>query len=85
MERGDPLAPLRERTPEQVADYLDSHLIMALNAADHLHHGDRQEAEDYVRNRLVALSDSWPEPLALEAEDSRRRMNRLARSIGLKP
>lgn len=76
----DPTAPLAERTPEQIAQYVDDHIIMALVGAEYLH-PDRDTAEDYVRDRLVAMSDSWPERKPLESEDSRRRMSRLGRAI----
>lgn len=78
----DPTAPLSERTPDQIADFVDDHLLTALGAAEHIQ-PDRQTAEDYVRDRLVALSDSFPDRVRLEAETHRRRMDRLRRAIGL--
>lgn len=33
----DPTAPLDERTPEQVSQYLDDHILMALDAAERLY------------------------------------------------
>lgn len=78
----DPTRPIRERTPEQLGEFIDDHLIMALTGADLLN-GARQDAEDYIRDRLVALSDSWDTPEELTAEDARRRMARLRASIGL--
>ena len=76
----NPTAPLSERTPEDIAEYVDDHLIMALNGADHLS-SDRQTAEDYIRDRLVALADTYPTTAALATEESRRRMDRLRRAI----
>lgn len=76
----DPTAPLSYRTPEQVAEYVDDHLIIALAAADYLL-GSRDTAEDHVRDRLAALSDTFPNPESLAAEE-RRRHDRLVRVVG---
>lgn len=72
----DPTRPLAQRTPDEIGAYADDHLIMALAAAEHLT-SDRQTAEDYVRDRLVAISDSWPTHDDLVTEETRRRMTRL--------
>lgn len=72
-----------ERQPwEQPEAQVDSHVLMALAAALELY-GDRQLAEDYVRNRLVWASDTWPDVVELRAELSRQRVERLAQAIGL--
>lgn len=76
----DPTAPLTERTPEQIAEFIDNHIIMALDAAAYLH-PERQDAEDYLRDRLVAVSDTWTTTEALRQEDRRRRTDRLMRAI----
>lgn len=80
----DPTAPLAERTPEQVAAYVDDHLVMALDAAAYLFPGDRQQQEDYTRDRLVWASDSWETDDTLRREERRRRLDRLGRAIGLR-
>ncbi len=77
----DPTRPLRERTPDELGEYVDDHLLMALNAADMLHPGDRQSAEDYLRDRIAAISDSWPDSNALEGEERTRRLARLRNAI----
>lgn len=69
-----------EMSLDELMEFIDGHVIMALVAAERTH-GERQAAEDYLRDRLVALSDSWPDSAALAAEDSRRRMERLRRSV----
>lgn len=76
----DPTAPLRERTPEQVAAFMEDHLIMALVGADHLT-GDRAAAVVMLLARFAAVKGSWPDPEALAAEDSRRRFARLTRVV----
>lgn len=68
-----------EMSPLELTEFIDGHVIMALVAAERTQ-GERQAAEDYLRDRLVALSDSWPDSAALVTEDSRRRMERLRRS-----
>lgn len=91
----DPTRPLADRTREEVAAYVDDHLIMALMAAESLHADDgtsldlkdprhprtltvrRGRAEDLLRARIRALSDSWPQPGELAQEDTRRRTGRL--------
>lgn len=73
----DPTRALAERTPDELGEFVDDHLIMALLASDHLHPLDRQQAEDYLRDRLVAIADTWTTPGALTDEDGRRRMGRL--------
>lgn len=72
----DPTRSLDERTPDELGEYLDDHLLMALDAAERLH-PDRQDAEDYVRDRLVALSDTFATAPEVRAEERRRRMDRL--------
>jgi hypothetical protein len=42
---------------------------------------DLDEAEDYVRNRLVWAADSWQAKDALEHEDKRRRSARLKKAL----
>lgn len=79
----DPTRPLSERTPDEVIDFADNHLLMALEAADWLQ-PDRQLAEDYVRDRLVALSDTYPEAVGLAAENRRRTMARLTAAVRLR-
>ncbi len=71
----DPTRSLTERTPAELGEFADDHLILALTAADMLH-GDRQAAEDFLRDRLVTISDSW-DKTELVAEDSRRKRDRL--------
>lgn len=78
-DRKDPTRPLSERTQEELFEFVDDHLILALQAAD-LVCGDRQVAEDYVRNRLVAISDSY-DKATLAGESSRRRMARLRQAL----
>lgn len=73
--------PLTQFTPAQLSQFIDSHLIMALVAGDTLYAGDRQQAEDYLRDRLVAVSDSWDTPAALEAEHRHRRDQRIMRML----
>ena len=79
----DPTRPLYERSQDQIGEFIDEHIISALNAAHWLYPiGDsRAEAEDYVRNRLVALSDSWNTRESLSAEESRLRLARIRRAI----
>lgn len=64
--------------------FVDDHLLMALIASERLSYS-RQAGEDYLRDRIVAVSDSFPTLEAAEKEDSRRRMLRLGRAIGLTP
>lgn len=73
----DPTRPLSERTPDEIGEYVDDHIVTALNAADLLHHGARFTAEDFIRDRLIAISDSWPDQNDLAAEEARRRGARL--------
>jgi len=72
----DPTRSLDERTPDELSAYLDDHLLMALDAAQRIH-AAQQDAEDYLRDRLVALSDTYPDHHAVQAEVSRRQMARL--------
>jgi len=78
--RSDPTRPLPERTPDELGAFVDDHLVMALSAADLLH-GHRQYAEDYLRDRLVALSDEFRDANRLAAEGDRRRVARLADAL----
>lgn len=77
--RGD--VALTEQTPEEIAEYVDTHILMALNGADLLNGGThgraRQAAEDYLRDRLVALSDTYPTRIEVAAENARRTSARL--------
>lgn len=68
--------PLEQRTPDDLGHYLDNHVVMALRAADILS-SDRQTAEDLVRDRLVALSDTFQSPEELWTEERRRVRERL--------
>lgn len=47
-------------TDEHRCVVLDDLIVAALILASDLSHGDRDAAEDLVRNRLVAMSDSYP-------------------------
>jgi hypothetical protein len=69
--------PLSEYTAEQLSFFIDDHIIMALVAGDTLYAGERYSAEDYLRDRLVAISDSWDTTEGLEAEHNRRRNHRM--------
>lgn len=82
MTADDPTAPLAERSMDQVSAYVDDHLIMALVGAHALGH-DRQTAEDYLRDRLAAISDTWQTAQELEREEARRRSDRLRRVLSL--
>lgn len=66
--------------PDSLRLYVDAHVLMALRGAEKLGM-DRDAAEDYVRDRLVAVSDSFPSAEELEAEDSRRKIARLSSLI----
>jgi hypothetical protein len=78
----DPTAPLTQRTPDQTAAYADDHLIMALEACD-LIHVTRQDAEDYLRDRLAAISDTWPTADELTRERKYRANKRVLGALGL--
>lgn len=68
--------PLEAFTPDELGAYVDTHVVMALEAADMLT-GSRDLAEDYVRDRLVAASDTWPDASSLAAERHRATFTRL--------
>lgn len=55
------------------ADAVDRHVVFALDEAMKLGMG-RDDAEYYIKNRLVTLSDRFTTPESLEAERSRRVM-----------
>lgn len=61
-------------------EYVDDHVVMALAHAARLGM-DRDGAEDYVRNRLVAISDSFPSADDLEREHSRRKLDRVMKLL----
>lgn len=88
-EQPDITTPLEQFTPDQLGAYVDDHLVMALRAAAVLYTNldprtDRQLAEDYLRDRLVAISDSYPTLPELATTEARRKMDRLRRSLKLK-
>lgn len=76
----DPTRSLDERSQDELSAYVDDHLLMALDAAERLH-PDRQDAEDYLRNRLVALSDTFTDVASVRTEERRRRMDRLRQRL----
>lgn len=73
--------PMSEWTDAQVRGYVDNHVVMALQGAEQIMFGDRQRAEDYVRDRLVAVSDTFPDADALDRERRRASSERILRAI----
>jgi hypothetical protein len=72
----DPTRSLDQRTPDEIGEYLDDHLLMAMEAAYAL--GNPPFAvEDLIRDRLVALADTYTDEAAVHTESRRRTNNRL--------
>lgn len=76
----DPTRPLIERTPDELGEFLDDHLLMAFEAA-HMLTDAPFSAEDLIRNRLVALADTYTDRAAVAQENSNRRTGRLLAAL----
>jgi hypothetical protein len=72
-----PLAPLEGRTTEQIEQYLDDHLTMALRAAYMLGQGDTEQAENQLLLTLASISLDCPDEAAVAVRDAERRQARL--------
>lgn len=78
----DPTRPLRDRSTEQLQDFVDDHLIMALHGAHYVIGSDRKWTEDYIRDRLAIVSERYPTRTAVEIEDGKRKHARLRSMLG---
>ncbi len=78
----DPTRPLRSRSPEELREFIEDHLVMAMVGATHLLGSDRQWIIDCLRDHLDSVSDKYPTRYALEVEDHRRKHNRLRSVLG---
>lgn len=76
----DPTRPLSQRSPDELLDLLDHSLLLSLEAAEYVS-SDRQQAEDLIRDRLVALSDTYTTPASVKAERARRTRERLLAAV----
>lgn len=71
MSAGDPIP---------TAEAVDRHIVLALHIAESMGMS-RDDAEYYVRNRLVAISDAFPSPEELSSEKSRRVLALLQKTV----
>ena len=78
----DPTRPLEERTTDELVEFLDSHILWALEAAGRLVF-DAQLAEDLVRDRLVAIADEHTTMVSIRAENKRRQHARLSAFLAI--
>ena len=72
----DPTRPLNVRTPDEIGVYLDDHLLLAMEAA-YLLTDAPFAMEDLIRDRLVALADTYTDYDQVSRESSRRRNVRM--------